>query len=77
MASTYWAGEGQAVEGAVALSFIRQRRPDWSKVLSSTKTSPPTRMVRGTLVKHASRSMAGVRSQQLSTIILKLIYCIS
>ena len=72
-ASRYWMGEGQEDWGAVALSFIRQSRAPWSKEASSTTICSPTRMVSGTLTKQSSRSWAGVKSQQLSTMILKLI----
>ena len=66
-------GGGTGGLGAVALSFIRQSRAPWSKEASSTTICSPTRMVSGTLTKQSSRSWAGVKSQQLSTMILKLI----
>ena len=76
-ASRYWAGAGQAVWGAASDSFIRHSSSARSRSRSSTKTLPPTRMERGTLRKSSSRRREGVRSQQLSTITLKLMTKIS
>ena len=61
------------MEGASSLCFMAHSRSLRSREASSTKELFSTRMVRGTFTKQGSFNMVPVRSQQLSTMILKLI----
>ena len=63
--------------GAGGFGSMSRIRWVWSKVSSSTISSPAREMVRGARRKGPWRSCLAVRSQQLSTMILKLIMAAS
>ncbi len=66
-------GGGAGGGGASSLCFMAHSRSLRSREASSTKELFSTRMVSGTFTKWGSFSICPVKSQQLSTTILKLI----
>ena len=72
-ASRYCMGEGQEDWGARGALLHPPEQGTLVKGGIVYHDMLTTRMVSGTLTKQSSRSWAGVKSQQLSTMILKLI----